>query len=48
MPIKTTVVGSYPTPQLLAERRERLEVNGLTLTNNIHPGPLYEHVLPRL
>jgi alkanesulfonate monooxygenase SsuD/methylene tetrahydromethanopterin reductase-like flavin-dependent oxidoreductase (luciferase family) len=33
---------------MLAERRERLHVEALTLTNNIHPRPLYEQILPRL
>jgi alkanesulfonate monooxygenase SsuD/methylene tetrahydromethanopterin reductase-like flavin-dependent oxidoreductase (luciferase family) len=32
----------------LAERRERLEVRTLTLTNNIHPGLLYEQIFPML
>jgi len=32
----------------LAERRERLHLEGLILTNNIHPRPLYEQILPRL
>jgi alkanesulfonate monooxygenase SsuD/methylene tetrahydromethanopterin reductase-like flavin-dependent oxidoreductase (luciferase family) len=32
----------------LAERRERLEVRALTLTNNIDPRPLYEQILPLL
>lgn len=33
---------------MLDERRERLHVAALTLTNNIHPRPLYEQILPRL
>jgi alkanesulfonate monooxygenase SsuD/methylene tetrahydromethanopterin reductase-like flavin-dependent oxidoreductase (luciferase family) len=33
---------------LLAERRERLQVDGLILTNNIDPRPLCELILPRL
>jgi len=33
---------------MLAERCARLEVRGLTLTNNIHPRPLCEEILPRL
>jgi len=33
---------------MLAERRERLGVDGLILTNNIDPRPLCELILPRL
>jgi len=32
----------------LAERRERLHIDGLILTNNIDPRPLCEHILPRI
>jgi alkanesulfonate monooxygenase SsuD/methylene tetrahydromethanopterin reductase-like flavin-dependent oxidoreductase (luciferase family) len=32
----------------LAKRRERLQVEGLILTNNIDPRPLSEQILPRL
>ena len=33
---------------LLAERRARLHVDGLILTNNIEPRALCEQILPRL